>query len=311
MKVVMSLLETGEKLSSEAQAIINVVGRLGGFEVINVDDPSNGDQSCPVAVLPEGKRLESLRPLLEEYVMAAPRRRDGTAVLEDPQAFIELVNRHKDLDSVLFACARLTEPSVTAVLDYHRKDHTPRFGEHRAHYAFPHSDEWKAWFGRNKREMNQKQFAEFIEDRLMDLAEPQKAGERTREYVQALEATLSPRGKVAEVSRQLEINIEQEFVSAQKLHNGEGQLIFKEKHTDVQGNPVQVPSAFLIEIPVFTRGALVVIPVRLRYRATKEAIIFFYELAMLDELFRLAIDAQISDIQKEVDLPCYIGSPEK
>jgi uncharacterized protein YfdQ (DUF2303 family) len=309
--VTMALVEASARPSSEAQAIINVVAELGGFEVVNVEDPSNDGQKCPVAVLPSGKHLESLRPYLEEYVMAAPRRREGTAVLEDPQAFVDLVNRHKDPDSVLFACARLSDPSVTAVLDYHKKDHTPRFGEHRAHYAFPHSDEWKAWFGRNKREMNQKQFAEFIEDRLMDLAEPQRAGERTREYVQALEATLSPRGKVAEVSRQLEINIEQEFVSAQKLHNGEGQLIFKERHTDVQGNPVQVPSAFLIEISVFTRGALIVIPVRLRYRATKEAITFFFELAMLDELFRLAIDDQIEAIRQAVDLPCYIGSPEK
>lgn len=252
----MTMAIVSEKTSdrtSEAQAIIEVVEKLGAFEVVNVEDPSNDEQSCPVAVLPDGKHLESLRPFLDEYIMAAPRRREGTALLEDPKAFIDLVNRHKDPDSVLFACARLTEPSVTAVLDYHKKDHSPRFGEHRAHYAFPHSDEWKAWFGRNKRDLNQKQFAEFIEDRLMDLADPEKAGERTREYVQALESTLSPRSKVAEVSRLLEINIEQEFVSAQKLHSGEGQLLFKERHTDVQGAPVQVPSAFLIEIPVFTR----------------------------------------------------------
>lgn len=52
------------------------------------------------------------------------------------------------------------------------------------------------------------------------------------------------------------------------------------------------------------------IPVRLRYRATKEAIFFFFELAMIDELFRLAIDDQIEAIREAVELPCYIGSPE-
>jgi hypothetical protein len=262
-------------------------------------------------VLPKGRELHSVKSLIDEY-RTAPERKAGTAVLREPASFVEHVNRMKDEHSVLFACADRDKPSVTAVYDYHQVDGTPRFGRHRAHYPFPLSDEWTAWMSRNgaRNIMDQETFAEFIEDRMMDLAPPAAAGERTRAYVSAIECELATPAQVANLSRELSIRVEQNLVQQVRLGSGEAQMVFREEHKDVNGAAVKVPGAFLIQIPIFSAGLLAVLPVRLRYRATGTAVRWFYELALVDELFKLAIDEEIKKIQAGVELPIFIGSPE-
>jgi uncharacterized protein YfdQ (DUF2303 family) len=291
----------------EAQAIIETVERLGQVEFKELAP------GVTIAVVPgdHGKELRSVKKLIDEY-RTAPERKKGTATLNEPGSFIAHVLRMKDPSTALFAKIDREAPRITAVYDYHNLDGSPRFGEHRAVYPFPLSEEWKLWSSRNgeTHAMDQQDFAEFIEDRQPDLEPPKSAGEKTREYVDALGCDLATPGQVIALSRGLSVTVDQEMVSAIRLGSGELQMVFKETHKGINGEPLSVPGAFLIAIPFFVGGQPMVIPVRLRYRASQGSVRWWYQLALIDVLFREAIDLEIAKINDAVGLTAFIGSAE-
>jgi uncharacterized protein YfdQ (DUF2303 family) len=288
-----------------AAAIIETVKDLQEVVLLEAD-------GIQFASVPDGRKLESIKGYIDEY-RDTPERKKGTALLTEPAAFVEYVNRHKNESTVCFATATRQNPSITAIIDYHEIDGTPRFGEHRAFFGFPLSDEWKAWTGSAGHNFKQKEFVEFLEDRIMDLAQPSVAGERTKEYVKAIECELATPTQVASVARSLELTVDQKIVQQTKTGSGESQFVFKEVHKDVNGAPVRVPGAFLIAIPIFTGGEGAVLPVRLRYKVNKETgeVLWHYALALVEELFKLAINAEIAKIHAGIERPIYIGSPER
>lgn len=290
---------------SSAAAIIETVKDLQEVVIHKI-------RGVEFASVPDGRKLESVKDLIDEY-REAPERKKGTATLTEPAAFVEYVNRHKDASTVCFASATKESPSITAIIDYHNIEGGPRFCEHRAQFGFPLSDEWKAWTKNAGRNFKQKEFVEFIEDRIMDLAHPSAAGERTKEYVKAIECELATPTQVASVARSLELTVDQKIVQQTKTGSGESQFVFKEEHKDQSGAPIRVPGAFLIAIPIFTGGQGAVLPVRLRYRVNKETgeVLWHYALALVEELFKLAINAEIAQIAAGIERPIYIGSPER
>jgi hypothetical protein len=86
----------------------------------------------------------SLKPFVDEW-RENPKRRKGNAQADTLASFIDLVNRHKDTDSVVFAGFTSSAPWLQAVIDYHTLERTPRWLVHRIFYKFPISDEFKAW----------------------------------------------------------------------------------------------------------------------------------------------------------------------
>ena len=292
----------------EAQAIIETVERLGQVEFKELAD------GVTVAVVPTqtGKQLQSVKKLIDEY-RTAPERKRGIATLNEPSSFVAHVLRMKDEGTELFAKIDREAPRITAIYDYHEKDGSPRYCEHRAIYPFPLSEEWKIWSKLNgeAHAMDQRDFAEFIEDRQPDLEPPSSAGEQTRKYVDALDCELATPGKIIALSRGLSVTVDHEMVSAVRLGSGELQMVFKETHKGVNGEPLSVPGAFLIAIPFFVGGDTMVIPVRLRYRASQGSVRWWYQLALIDVLFREAIDLEIAKINDAVGLTAFIGSPEQ
>src|SRR3546814_747731 len=104
-------------------------------------------EEIPVLVTGQQQNVKLFSPEDFDPFREQPLRRSGTAVLTALESFVAHVNRFKDEDSIIFASDDRAAPSLTAVIDYHRQGHQgdPRFGQHRGHFAFPLSDEWKAW----------------------------------------------------------------------------------------------------------------------------------------------------------------------
>ena len=290
---------------AEAQAIIQFAEKNGPVEFKEIAD------GVTVAVVPTGKSVASIKKLIDEY-RTAPERKKGTATLNEPSSFIAHVLRSKDDGTALFAKIDRESPRITAVYDYNKEDGSPRFGEHRAVYPFPLSEEWKLWAGRNgeKSAMNQASFAELIEDRQPDLEPPVSAGEKTKQYVKALGCELATPGQIVTLSRGLSMFVDHELVNVVHLGSGQNQMVFKETHKGINGEPLNIPSAFLISIPFFTGGQPWVIPVRLRYRNQGGSVIWWYQLALIDVLFREAFDLEIAKINEATGLTAFIGSPE-
>jgi hypothetical protein len=138
-------------LPSAASSIAADLGaqyrKLYEFEAIDLSQHVPGAPASPLAIVPEGKALVSLKEYIDEYRLV-PERRDGTAHLFDSASFIALTNRFKQPGvTAVFAKPEREAPSFTTVFDYHGEG--PEITnanalDHRASYAPQLSAEWKA-----------------------------------------------------------------------------------------------------------------------------------------------------------------------
>lgn len=262
----------------------------------------------------------------------APTYRRGTATLTSLDSFIAHVNRFGDGDSVVFASDNHASPSLTAVLDYHRADQNEvtgeedghrairvhgdyRHGKHRTAFAFPLSDEWKAWNKANASVMSMGEFALFLEDRIGDIA---LAGD---EFPETLERFVNVNGGVdaiadyatlVELSRGLKVYENARVEEATNLASGEGHIRFSVEHETrtKTGGTLKVPTMFFIAIPILNKGAIYRIAARLRYRKTVEGVKFWFDLYRADKSFDHAFDEAVQRVEAETHATILFGSPE-
>ena len=230
----------------------------------------------------------SVKRLIDEY-RVRPVRRIGSIVVNTIESFVALVNRDSNEDSVIFA-DNGAQPKLVAVLNFHRAGGgDPEFGDNKVVYPFPISDEWRAWLGRNgeSKKMSQADFAEFIEDRYFDIAEPGSAGQITTTWAERMGVKLAGPAELMRVSRGLSVRVEETVRNVIKRESGESDFVFTVEHKDAaDGGSVKVPAAFHLRIPILRGEGDYSIPVRLRYRAGGGKVQWFYEMHR-PELFLL------------------------
>jgi hypothetical protein len=307
------------------EAVASFVDERRKAEPIKIAEPDTGVEGFGI-LTPDGELNDVPASFFDEY-RTAPRFRTGTAVMTSLDSFIAHVNRFSTPETALFACDSRDRPSLTAVLDYHdRVNDTagdpldggglPRFGRHRTRFDFPLSDEWQAWQAINGKPLSLVQFAEFIEDRIVDIepASERPLSEEQMKLVMKLggvERIGTPTG-LFELSRGLHVNEHSVVAEARNLSSGEGEITFQEQHaatTDASGRAVIVPTTFILAIPVFKSGAYYSLLARLRYRA-KPMLSFTVELWRDDRVFDHAFNEAIERAAAETDLPLFKGAPE-
>jgi uncharacterized protein YfdQ (DUF2303 family) len=301
-----------DETATEA-AVVATLAERAAFKPCTVEI-GHGDLTAEVLFVPDGKggyHQHSVKKLLAEY-RDAPERRIGTATLTDLVSFIGHVVRFHDEDSAIFADKTPANPSLLCVLDYHRAGAAgaPRFGTHRARYAFPLSDEWVAWRAANGVTMDQEKFARFLEEHLADVGAPDLAGPKAKAFAELFSCGFAGAGKLLELSRGLTVAVGRKVSNHQNLSTGESVLSFAEEHSDAAGKPLKVPGAFLVTLPVFRGGALYQIPARLRYRVQGGSIHWSYDLARLSEVCDHAIDEACDLAAEKTGLPLFAGTPE-
>lgn len=298
---------------TEAQSVADIVKDLHEGQVITFAD---GDTEAEILIVPEGKQVVSIKAYIDEY-RAKPDRRKGTAKFYDLKSIINHVKRFKDTDTVFFADNDRTAPSLTAVYDYNKagkyEDGGQRFGEHRAHYAFPLSDEWKIWHGLNGKRMTQKDFAEFLENRITDIIQVQDdiTNPKIKEFAQLLGGEFASPSRLVALSKGMEVNEGLKVKNAVNLATGESTVQYISEHQDAAGAPLKVPNLFMIAIPVFVAGSLYQMAVRLRYRIEVGSIRWFYELYRADKVFEHAFDEACKQASDETAVPLFVGAQEK
>lgn len=278
-----------------------------------------------LASIPSGRELKSIKALIDEYRLT-PERMKGTATALTLLSFIDMVNRAKDTSSVVFAEHSVTKEqqsaSMTAVLNYNNigsDDSAARYGDHVVKYAFPYSVEWTAWMGKNGKTMTQMEFAEFLEDRILDItdasdlsasSDPDPRKNSLIEISAKLQSAYASPTDLMEVARGLEVHAESVVSSGVRLPSGEMKISYDEKHTGADGKPLTVPSLFLIGIPVFDRGAAYRLPVRLRYRLGGGKVSWFFEVYRWQLAFDAAFEDACTDVVKATELKLFHGKPE-
>ncbi|MDJ0685369.1 MAG: DUF2303 family protein [Alphaproteobacteria bacterium] len=322
------------RIPSEAQAVADIVRSHIKPEIARITGQP-GQTVTEILVLPDGQgglRAESVKPFLDPY-RDKPERREGIATLTNLDSLIAHVNRFKDDDSALFCIDDPTNPALVAVLDYHRSgaESDPRFGKHRARYDFPLSDEWLAWKAVGGEPLEQGAFAEFLEDRIVDVMAPpafltgdapagQKAAQKAAtpddsdkrliDLVAKIGGKVCGHGKLMELAKGLRIHDQQKVQEVINTASGEAKLRFESEHRDEAGKPIDVPNLFLIAIPVFRKGHFYRIPVRLRYRLQGGRITWLLSLHRPDLFFTDAVEGACDRAAEETELPLFYGQPE-
>ncbi|MEW5422675.1 DUF2303 family protein [Amorphus sp. 3PC139-8] len=246
-----------------------------------------------------------------------PRRRKGTATALTLESFCELVNRHSDLHSAIFADTDWRAPGFTAVINYHESvpdgdaddsDAQARHGDHRIAYAFPLTEEWQAWIAANGERMPQDDFAAFLEERIAELATPSE--DERREFEPLFGTKFATPAELVQLSRGLQVHVGQKIKNSRILQSGEAEVVFEETHTDASGERLVVPGLFMLSVPVFVRGQSVRIPVRLRYRAHGGAISWFFQMYRPDIVITGRVLEDLAKAAEATGLPAYEGQPE-
>lgn len=295
---------------ADAQAVIDLVKDLHD---VSIEDAETVDGTgLQYAIVPKGMRMESIKPLIDEY-LERPVRTKGTADLQTIESLIAHANRFGDArsGSALFAERQADGlgADLTAVYDYDTIT-GPDNREHRARYAFPLSREWKRWHRINGQKLDVSTFAELLEDRIEDVLDPAGAGDGAKGFAERLGYQLATPAKLLALSKGLSIHVESKVTAAKKLSSGEGNLVFEETHQDADGSALKIPGGFVLAIPVFEGGGAYQIPVRLRYRVRSGSIVWECHLSKVAEVFRFAIKEACDKAAAETGLPLFYGCPE-
>jgi uncharacterized protein YfdQ (DUF2303 family) len=299
---------------SNSQPIIEALRDLHKTEVLHTID------GVPAIVArPNGITLVDLKTLVDKY-RTAPERKTGKTALTTEAAFCDFVNRHKTNHSVIFLNdSNKDAPVLVAVFNAHKSEteaqkpeEAPDWQDFLATYAYPLSDEWKAWKAASSKEMSQAQFADFLEDRILDVGTP---GTFVTEYAQEIGVALATTpARLLELSRSLAISAEQKVTQNVNRGTGEATLSFSEEHKDSTGAPVKVPGAFALNIPAFRGSKPTQVPVRLRYKLVKNAegagkITWTITPQRLDKVLEAELKDSEAFVAQKTGLKVFRGAP--
>jgi uncharacterized protein YfdQ (DUF2303 family) len=276
----------------------------------------------PFITLGDGLKLESLKPIIDEY-LDRPERMRGFAQLTDIESLAAYVNRFKRGETLVFLDdSDPRAPRIEVVFDAHEaepqvpvdasKGAPARAGWHEfgARYNFPLTPEWKAWRDVASKWLDQRSFASFIEEHVLEIADPTDPGERATAIASELGLTLAGKGKLYELSRGLAVNVNQSVKNTVNLSTGEGQVFFEEKHVGQGGEMLRVPGAFCVTVPVFRGGTAYRMIVMLRYRTQSgDEKKIQWQLAphLIDAVFEDALEGAAAQLREKTACPVLRG----
>lgn len=296
---------------SGVRAIVELAQDASAVEIVQFSTEGLGGglpKQVPIVIdRRKGSSLTTIKSLVDQWRLD-PVRLIGQAKLTTLQSFIDLVNRHKNEGSAVFAKTSWPEPALTAVIDYHGKGAAPRWANHQVRYAFPITDEFKVWIDQNGKAMPQSDFALFLEDHAAELAAA--TPEEKKEYEDLFKEKFATPANLLELSRHLEVFVNAKVKQGARIKTGERVVEFVEEHMNGKGEPVEIPGIFMVSLAAFVDGAPVRIPGRLRYRIAGGEIQWSYQLYRWQFWLRKQVKADLDQVKEETALPTFEGSPE-
>lgn len=265
------------------------------FDIKHVSDLAQQARSIQVvaseaghfAVIPEGQQLVSL---VEYQQYKPPVEKAAAVVVRDTISFAGYFNRFCDEDSMVFADPDPKSFSFVGIIDYHReKDKEARRRQHTVKLKLEFTKRWLTWFGANKQAKTQEDFAQFIEDNLYDIHQPDGS------------AYPSP-ADMLEVSRSLQANSSHQFAQATNLKNGQRVLNYVEQINGQAGprGEMEIPDKFILSIPVFLNQKPTLVECRLRFRISSGKLSMWFDMLRVDEM----LASEFQQAREEVEEQC-------
>lgn len=218
-----------------------------------------------------------------------PRRKRGSVTVRDAASLVGVIKKHAQAGAEVYA--DVDSLRITAVLNA-GADIEPGWGDHRATLALRATKAWVEWLGKNAKFLSQTEFAEFIEQRLVDVIEPE--GADLLELAQTFKATKA----VA-------------FESSKRLSTGQVQLTYKEDIAAKAGTrgQIDIPETFTLGLIPFDGARAYKVTARLRYRIQDAALVLGYVLERPEDVLESAFADVAAEISTAVDIPVWAGTP--
>ena len=327
----------------------NVSGTAAMFEAsLEVHRPQmvqvdRGDHdSVPLLLIPDGMSVADVLPHLEAR-REFPTRAKGTSTHQTLDSLKAHVARTKDADTVAWLESNATAAKLTVIYNYNVGENAfldgvqaqPRHGDHRAVYAFPLSDAYRAWQHVSGKPQGQSELAAFLEAHITEIRGPADAGQRVMEIARALvggdddiaEGTLdadalderarriiATPSQLLGFSRRIAMHVETRAVETRD-DQGNVSIEFRSEATaeNVQGEKraaVALPRLITIEVPVIQGGAPYKLPVRLTTKVANRACQWTLTVHRADLALDDAVKAEAEDFTRQTGVEVFRGTPE-
>ena len=247
--------------------------------------PIKDEEGNLFVLVPQGYELEQISVRDPKLL-----RIQSSAMFHDEGSFISYVKRYADPRTRL--CAETGRqsgnyPYIKAIFDYHQpKD--PQHGQHTALFRPTYSEEWSRWTKASGVAMPQANFAEYVEENRRDIVQPDAA------FLLDIVSKFRATKKI-------------DFNSVVYQPNGDVTLGWDERTEGANGQPVTMPTALDLGIPVFFKGARYSVPVFLRYRLAEGKLAFTLKIDRGDYIEQAAFDDITTKVAKETEIEIYMG----
>jgi uncharacterized protein YfdQ (DUF2303 family) len=220
-----------------------------------------------------------------------PRNKVGTVTVENVAAFAQYYAKHSNTDSEVFA--DLGGCTITAVLDAHQKD-TPRWEQHRLVLKPPLNEHWKTWTARNGIYLHQGDFAEFLEDNLIDIA-PAPVDAAT----------------MLEIATKFQAKRSVTFSSGAELTSGDISLRYEETTDTSAGTKgaLKVPRVFKVALTPFDDVEPYGIEARFRHRIEKGQLLMCFILDRPSDYLRESMKDVVGQVAEKIGVEVMQGAP--
>lgn len=248
-------------------------------------------------LIPDGARVETFDlEELEEKLAAHPRRKRGERHVQDAGSFVAYVEKHGLPETEVYA--DLSRSKLVGVINAHQGatngvDDDAGHGDHRVHLELVETDAWKAWTAKDRKAMTQADFAEHLEDRAVDVLDPDSA--TMLEIAQSLIATTGV-----------------DFKQATRLSDGQVQFRYEETVQSKAGQrgDLEIPQTFKLQLSPFEGCPPVELTARFRYRIGSNGLTLFYALLNPADVARDAFIDYVDAVDRAIEQPVFKGRPE-
>jgi uncharacterized protein YfdQ (DUF2303 family) len=243
-----------------------------------------------------------------EGALSSPLRRRSTATLGTMASFIAYVQAYQEPRTIIVGDADEKGGNFTAILDYHERSNVVKqaedteeivfapatgWSEHQAKLELQATPEWVRWLGICGKDLDQRTFAEFLQDNAADVVVPEHDEKAPNS------------ADLMQVATTLQIKTDVKFASSVNLQNGQVQLTYEEM---IEGSwqgaaKMAVPQCFWIAVVPFRGGARYAVRIRLRYRGTGGKAIFRLEM----ERPHKVVESAFGDMKHAIEEAVHIG----
>ena len=213
----------------------------------------------------------------DEYA-ATPRHEKASRSVTDAESFVKYVNRHALDGTEVYA--HINTSKVIAVIDSHESSGgEPGWQKHRVSLDLEHSKAWLAWEAADGKLLPQGDFADFLDDRYLDVIDPTPA-------------------QMIDIARTFQAKTKVNFESGIREDSGDVKLTFQEETAARAGQKgdIEIPSRVQLALRPYVGGPIYSIWASFRYRLQSGSVFLGFKL----ERPELILEAAFADIVAEI-----------